>query len=110
MEKKWIRIETAPTWDFKEEPELEGFFLGVETEVGPNKSNLYSFRNREGDVIGVWGNTLLDTRFKNLEAGDEVKIIYKGKEESPKTGRIYHNFDVFKAGKNEEIPIIEEEK
>ena len=101
MEKKWVRIETVPTWDFKEESEFEGVFTGVEAEVGPNKSNLYSFRKESGEIVAVWGNTLLDTRFKNLSIGDEVKIIYKGKMESPKTGRIYHNFDVFRVEKNE---------
>jgi adenine specific DNA methylase Mod len=83
--------------------------MGVETGVGPNKSNLYNFRKADGELIGVWGTTLLDSRFKNLEVGDEVKLIYKGKMENPKTKRIYHNFDVFRAKKDDEIPVIEEE-
>ncbi len=113
MEKKWEKVETAPTWDFKGEPEFIGFFISAEAEVGPNKSNLYNFKKENGEVMAVWGNTILDARFKNLEIGDEVKIIYKGKETSPKTGREYNNFDVFKAKKGEmptkeQIPIVEE--
>ena len=95
-EHKWKKVETSPTWDFREDKEFEGIFVGVETEVGPNKSNLYSFKTENGIVISVWGNTILDTRFKNLEVGDWVRIVYKGKTESPKTGRTYHDFDVFK--------------
>lgn len=104
----WEKVEVTPTWDFKEESEFVGHFLSVEAEVGPNKSNLYSFKKEDGEVLGVWGNTILDSRFKNLELGDKIKIIYKGRETSPKTGREYHNFEVFKAKKGD-IPIIEEE-
>lgn len=127
----WQRIETNPTWDFNEEKELIGFYMGVEIEVGPNKSNLYDFKKSNGEIISVWGNTLLDTRFKNLEKGEEVKIVYLGKVKSEKTGREYHNFEVYhrkikfskvddkvdnkinnKADdkvKDEDIPVIENE-
>jgi len=94
---KWEKVETAPTWNFKEDKELVGTFLSAESEVGPNKSSLYNFKDEDGEVIGVWGNTILDSRFKNLVIGDRVKIAYKGKETSPKTGREYHNFEVFKS-------------
>jgi hypothetical protein len=104
---EWEKVEVAPTWDFREEPEFVGYFLSVETEVGPNKSNLYTFREENGDVTAVWGNTILDARFKNLIGGDKIKIVYKGKEKSPKTGREYNMFEVYKA-KTEEIPIIED--
>lgn len=114
MVEKWEKVETAPTWDFKEEPEFIGCFLGVETEVGPNKSNLYSFKKEDGEIMAVWGNTILDMRFKNLELGDKVKVIFKGKVKSPKTGREYNDFEVFKAKKEEmkkeDIPVIEDEE
>jgi len=101
MADKWEKVETVPTWDFKEEAEFVGFFVSVETEVGPNKSNLYNFRTEENENIAVWGNTILDMRFKNLQLGDKVKVVFKGKELSPKTGREYNNFEVFKAKKEE---------
>ena len=93
--KNWEKVETSPTWDFKEEKELVGVYMGVETDVGPNESNLYSFKKKGGKVIAVWGNTLLDNRFKNLVKGEEVKIIYNGLVKSEKTGREYHSFDVY---------------
>lgn len=111
--KKWTKIESSPTWDFKEEKELVGYYVGVETEVGENKSNLYTFRKENGETIAVWGNTVLDIRFRNLIKDEEVKIVYKGKEKSEKTGREFHNFDVFHRkpefkNVDGEIPILEE--
>jgi len=108
MDKKWEKIEIVPTWNFEEDNEFVGFFVDMETKVGPNESNLYNFRKYNGERIAVWGNTILDNRFKSVGAGDEVKIIYKGKATSPKTGREYHNFEVFKVAK-EDIPVKEED-
>lgn len=108
---KWEKVEANKTHDFEEEKELIGIFIGAETNVGPNKSNLYTFKKSSGEMVGVWGNTVLDTRFKNLIEGEEVKIEYKGKTKSPKTGREYHDYDVFhRQPEVEDIPIIEEDE
>lgn len=112
---EWEEIESSPVWNFKENPQLIGYFVGVETKVGPNESNLYSFRLEDGEMVAVWGNTLLDSRFRHLEIGEKVKVIYKGKVKNPKTGREYHNYDVFHSKarhqesklKSEDIPIVE---
>lgn len=88
----------SPTWDFKKEgkdAELIGVFTGKETEVGDNESNMYHFEKENGEPVSVWGNAVLDVRLKNIKVGEEVKIIYLGKEKSEKTSRTYHNFDVF---------------
>ena len=92
---EWEKVEMSPTWDFEEKPEMVGIFKGVEKEVGANASNLYTFKLEDGELISVWGSTILDTRLKNLEIGEEVKISYLGKEKSPTSGREYKNFDVF---------------
>lgn len=112
-ESEWEKVEANPTWNFKEDRELVGYFINGESNVGPNESNLWTFRKEDGSIISVWGNTILDMRFKNLVEGDKVRIIYKGWAKSPKTGRTYHNFEVFKSKKKlveteEEIPIVEE--
>ncbi len=105
---KWTKIEpVAEVWDYKVDQELVGTYQGKEEEVGPNKSNLYSFET-DGGVVSVWGNTILDTRFKNLNIGEKIKIVYLGKVKSEKTNREYHNFDVFKD--ENFIPTIEEEE
>lgn len=91
----WQKVEKTPTWDYENEKELVGIYLSKEENVGPNGSNIYNFRKSDGLVIGVWGNTILDDRFKSIKIGEEVKVVYLGRAKSEKTGREYHGFDVF---------------
>jgi hypothetical protein len=93
----WEKVETNPIWDYESQPEFVGTFIAAESNVGPNNSNMYTFRVADGSLVGVWGNTILDSRLKNISVGQETRILYLGKEESKKVkGRTYHNFDVFK--------------
>ncbi len=92
----WEKVEVAPTWDYQKDKEIEGAFVGVEENVGPNGSKMYTIELVGGERLGVWGNAVLDTRMKNVTEGEEVKIVYLGREESQKTkGRSYHNFEVY---------------
>lgn len=96
-EQGWEKVETNPTWDYENQTEFVGTYIASESNVGPNNSNLYTFRTADGSLVGVWGNTILDNRLKNCNAGDEVKIAYLGKVASNKVkGREYHNFEVWK--------------
>ena len=90
----WAKVEMSPTWDYKNDKEIVGTYKGMEVGVGPNNSKMYSL-DVKGKTIGVWGTTLLDARLKNLVVGEEVKIVYLGKAKSPKSGREYHNFEVY---------------
>jgi len=97
----WQKIEqeSGETWDFENSPELQGVLVRKEEHVGPNDSKMYRIQiesDTEGTKeIGVWGNTVLDGRFQKVEVGEEVKLVYLGKEKSPKTNREYHAFDVY---------------
>jgi len=91
----WEKVEVAPTWNPEEEPELIGVFLNAEENVGANNSMLYTFERPDGSRVGVWGSAILDSRMKNLTVGEEVKIVYKGKVRSERTGRVYKNFEVY---------------
>jgi len=106
MQKNWKRLggDMNPTWEYKEEYEktkgnpevaIEGVFIEKKEDIGPNHSNVYTFEREDGSLIDVWGSGVLDTRFKNLKPGMEVRVVYLGKTKSEKTGRSYHNFDVF---------------
>ena len=104
MTDNWQKIETAPIWDFEEKSEFVGVYINTEEKVGPNESKLHSF-DFKSSVFGIWGNTILDNRLKQVQSGDKVKIVYLGIEKSEKTGREYKNFDVFrdkKIGKSDE--------
>jgi len=94
-ENKWKKIEPADAWDFEVNKVLVGTYLDVAEDVGENHSNLYSIRLKDGSVVPMWGSKILDVRLKNVEAGDEVKIEYKGMKEAAKGGRTYHDYDVW---------------
>ena len=94
---EWKKVEMADVWDFEEEGKatLTGVFMSVESDVGPNNSKLYTILTDGGEFC-VWGSTVLDTRLKNLVLGEEVKIVYTGREKSKTAGRApYKKFDVF---------------
>lgn len=107
----WKEAGIGNTWNYKEQGKgaiFQGVYIGKEENVGENNSMLYSFETTDGEIVQVWGTTLLDTRFKNLHVGEEVKIEYLGETPSPKRkGKMYHNFAVY----HREIPYakVEEE-
>lgn len=93
MSDKWTEatISNVPMWD-KEEA-ITGTLVKKQENVGPNESFLYTLRTKEGN-IGIWGSTVLDSKFSEIEVGYEVKIEPLGKVKSPKTGREYTDFKV----------------
>lgn len=91
----WEKLEMSPTWDYKNNKQIIGVFKRMESGVGPNNSNIYYLETEDG-VIGVWGTTLLDARLKNLNIGEEVKLVYLGEKPSPnRKGKNYHDFDIY---------------
>ena len=54
--------------------DLAGHGIGKKIHEPPT---IYNFKTKDG-LMGVWGSTVLDTRLKNLEEGEEVKIVYLG--------------------------------
>jgi hypothetical protein len=100
----WKKIEPnqTATWNGKEDgewklskgDELVGTYETKQQNIGPNDSILYEIKTDDG-MVAVWGSTVLDTRLKNIEPGERVKIIYKGKEKSERTGREYHDYEIY---------------
>lgn len=89
----WTEVEvtTGDVWD-RESP-IEGVFIKRQSEVGPNSSMLYTLHTTDGD-IGVWGSTVLDSKFAELDLHCLVKIEPLGKQKSPKSGKEYWDFKV----------------
>lgn len=126
MSRDWKKVENTPTWNgkdesgkFKLQPQdsLEGVYMGFKSNIGENNANIYEFKLPNGEMIGVWGSQILDTRLSPLQIGEEVKIVYLGLEQSKKVkGRSYHNFEVFhrmpEGGlpPQQELPTIQEGK
>lgn len=86
--------KTDGTWD-KSAP-IMGKYVRKQENVGPNNSNMYHIEITEGDdqgkTIGVWGSTVLDTKFDSVPVNSLVKVEALGKTKSEKTGREYEDF------------------
>ncbi len=118
MSEQWqeIKPELNKTWNNKvdgvfsleEGDELIGTLVEKKEDVGPNHSKVYSVKT-DKEVIDVWGSTVLDTRLKNVEEGDDIKIVYLGIKKSEKTKREYHDYSLFKKPK-EDIPVVEDDE
>jgi hypothetical protein len=74
----WIEAgggDQNPTWDGQ--GVIVGKFINKQSGVGPNKSMLYTLDTDEGPQ-GVWGSTVLDTKFENIPLHSLVRIEFLG--------------------------------
>lgn len=112
-ENEWEEIpgeDNVEIWDFAIDKEFVGFYVSTKTNVGPHNSTLYTFKQENEELIGIWGTAVLDTRFQNLQPNDKVRIVYGGKVKNEK-GNNYHDYKVFKSKKQEATkPLPEKEK
>lgn len=93
MSWKEIVAETNDmVWDRK--APIEGKLVDIKRDIGPNESMMYTLSTKDGKV-SLWGSTVLDTKFANIENGSLVRIEPQGKVKSEKTGREYQDFKVF---------------
>ena len=65
----------------KDGDSVEGKVVRKETNVGVNKSNLYHLETTDGQ-ISVWGSTVLDNRMEYVQAGENIRITYKGTQQN----------------------------
>lgn len=77
----------------KEGDSIEGRYVAKKENVGTNNSNIY-YLDVDGERVGVWGSTVLDTKFSQIAIGKMVAIEYLGKKQFEKGGRSYHDFKV----------------
>lgn len=86
----------TPIWQpQKEGDEVVGILEHIDEDVGPNKSRLYTLRQPNGELIKLWGSTLLDNRFQFIKIGEEVKIVFQGEKTGQKSNRKYLDFKVY---------------
>lgn len=95
MSKQWQEVTQTSSWNFDENPDLVGVLVSKESGVGKNNSHFYKFETEGGEIVGVWGSTVLDDRLAAVETGTEVKISYLGMIKNEATGRQYKSFKVF---------------
>ena len=68
------------------------------------ESMIYVIEQEDGNTVGIWGSTVIDTKFKSIAKGKMVAIEYLGKTKS-KTGREYKDFKV-----GQGIDVVGDEK
>ncbi len=67
------------TWTYEEDGDfIEGILVKSESDVGANKSNIYTLETEPKKFIGVWGSIILDQRMSLVKVGEKIKITYKG--------------------------------
>ena len=93
MEDEWTKIELE-VWNPDEGAEISGVYLGVQTEVGENKSNLYTLETSEQKQISVWGSKVLDGKMMGIKEGQQVKIKFVGRIK-PEKGKEYKSYEIF---------------
>lgn len=89
----WTEVgggDGADMWD--RQGSVQGVYTTSRSGVGPNKSMVYTLKTDKGE-IGVWGSTVLDSKFEQIERGSEVKVTSLGKAKS-QTGKEYNDFKV----------------
>jgi hypothetical protein len=92
---EWTEIKGGNIFNFEKENEtLEGKLVDVRADQGKYKSVVYDIEKADGELVSLFGATVLDGRMKRVKIGDYVKILFKGTVKS-KTGREYADFQVF---------------
>lgn len=87
----------TPTWKpEKENDSVQGLFVDVKDNVGPNGSKLYTLQKDDGSFVGVWGSAVIDDRMTSIPLGDQVKIVYLGTTKSKTPGRTVKQYDIFR--------------
>ncbi len=82
--------------------EFMGEFIGFfefEGSYGPGIG--YKFLDVDDPELEyvIFGDSVLKTKMKNVEVNQIVKIVYRGKKKSEKTGRMYKDYSFFLAVK-----------
>lgn len=85
----------SETWD--KQGTLIGVYKRHKTDVGPNDSNVYEVEaivDGEPKLYSVWGSSVLNSKFEQIEVGSLVKIEALGETKSAKTNRTYNDFKI----------------
>lgn len=87
-------LDVDSMWPAKEKKPgdgVEGRYVEIAKDFGPNHSNVYVLETSDGKRVGVWGSTVIDGRFEKIAIGKMVGIEYVG-EERGKSGKTYQNY------------------
>lgn len=73
--------QSNETWDSTSSTPIIGKYIGRKDNVGPNQSTIYNLVNEEdGEIWGVWGSAVIDSKFAEIPLNSRVRIEYLGKK------------------------------
>lgn len=73
--------QSNETWDSTSSTPIIGKYIGMKTNVGPNASNIYNIVNEaDGEIWGVWGSAVIDSKFEEIPLNSRVRVEYLGKK------------------------------
>ena len=85
----WIEVsEGGAMWD--QTKPIQGVYKRKESNVGPNNSMKYVL-DVDGNETGVWGSTVIDSKFEQIPVGSEVRIEFLGKKKGQR-GNEYKDY------------------
>jgi hypothetical protein len=91
-EQEWDRMWPEKDHPLKEGDSIQGIKKGVVSSYGSNNSNVWILEV-EGEIVGVWGSTVIDEHMKDIADGLEVGIEFGGMADSAKRpGKQYKKF------------------
>lgn len=92
----YAKVDFIEMWDWNDNPELEGFYVGKKEDIGENHSNVYQVEIDNGNITEFWGSTALDGQLGGVKLGSKIKIVFEGLKDSPKRkGKQYKAFSVY---------------
>lgn len=95
MEKEYEDVEQEFWNPEKPEDSINGILISIEENIGKFKSKVYNIKQDNGNVISVWGSTVLDNKMALIEVGEDIKLVYLGKPD----GKNYDDYKIQKAKK-----------
>ena len=70
------------TWTYENKGDfIEGILVQKQSDIGANKSMLYSIETPQG-VKNVWGATILNERMAFVNVGNKIKVTFNGLAEA----------------------------
>lgn len=59
---------------------LDGYYIAIKHDVGPNDATLHTLETAEGEKISVWGTKALNDELAKVRFGQFIRIQWLGKK------------------------------
>lgn len=94
---QWEEVKSADfpdTWNFDDEPELVGTYLGSKDVDTKHGSRVVHQFDVEGVAVDAWGASILNSRLEDIDPGTTVKVIKTGNSFPTKRGKPAQEYKV----------------